>query len=82
MTVDAFALQPVDVRVEQDGRLLYAGTLAVGPQQWKGANEVTVWASVPALLDLKVNGTKIGTLGEAGDHPMGRTFTAADKVAQ
>ena len=82
VTVDAFALQPVDVRVEQDGRLLYAGTLAVGPQQWKGANEVTVWASVPALLDLKVNGTKIGTLGEAGDPPMSRSFTAEDGVQQ
>jgi len=82
VTVDAFVLRPVNVRVEQDGKLLYDGELAVGPQQWKGAEEVTVWSSDPSALRLTVNDRAIGTLGEAGDHPMGRTFTAADKVAQ
>ena len=82
VTVVAFAREPVDVRVERDGKLLYDGTLAVGPQQWKGAEDVTVWVSVPALLELTVNGKAIGTLGKAGDAPMSRTFTADEKVAQ
>jgi hypothetical protein len=82
VTVEAFARRPVNVRVEQDGKLLYEGQLAVGPQQWKGAEEVTVWVEYPELLELTVNGKKIGTLGERGDPPMSRSFTAEAEVAQ
>jgi len=82
VTVDALVRQKVDVRVEQDGRLLYDGTLAVGPQHWHGAEEVTVWVSVPAFLELTVNGKAIGTLGKAGDPPKLRSFTAEDGGVQ
>ena len=82
VTVEAFARQAVDVRVERDGVLLYDGEIAVGPQHWQGAEEVTVWVSVPAFLELTVNGKAFGTLGEAGDPPMSRSFTADDGVQQ
>jgi hypothetical protein len=59
-------------------RLLYEGELAVGPQQWKGAEDVTVWVERPEFLELTVNDTKIGTLGKAGDPPKLRRFTAED----
>ncbi len=82
VTVDAFARRRMDVRVEQDGKLLHAGELAVGPQRWQGSEEVTVWVSDPAFLDLTVNGKEIGTLGKAGDPPKLRRFTAEDGVQQ
>jgi len=82
VTVEAYARGLVNVRVQQDGRLLYEGPLAVGPQRWQGAEDVTVWVERPELLELTINGRKIGTLGERGDPAKLRRFTAEDGVQQ
>jgi hypothetical protein len=82
VTVGALVTRTVNVRVERDGGLLYDGVLAVGPQQWQGAEEVTVWVDDPTAVQFTVNGREIGTLGEAGDPPALRRFTAEDGVEE
>jgi len=78
VTVVAVVKEPVDVRVERDGELLYAGPLTAGQQLWQGAREVTVWASQPDALELTVNGKPVAALGRAGDPPVSRRFSAEE----
>jgi len=73
---------PTDVRIEQDGRLLYEGPLAIGPQVYEAKDEVVVWASQPNAIEISVNGHALGPLGPQGSMPKLRRFTAADAEAE
>ena len=81
VTVGALVVKGVHVRVERDGVLLYDGVLAVGPQQWQGAEEVTVWVADASAVRFTVNNREIGMLGEQRE-PASRTFTAEDGAAE
>ncbi len=79
LRVIAVIRQPVELRVETDGRLLYEGVLTGGQQIWQASEEITLWANRPAAIEVTVNGRSLGPLGEPGDPPAMRRFTAAEE---
>jgi capsular exopolysaccharide synthesis family protein len=78
VTVSALVRQPVDVRVEKDGQLLYEGPLEAGQQIWRAYEELSVWADKPQAIDVTVNGEFLGALGKAGEM-VSRRFTAQER---
>ncbi len=75
LTLTAQVQAPTNVRVTQDGTVLYEGPLAMGRQIWQADRELIVWAERPEALVLTLNGRAMGPLGPAGGAPMSRRFT-------